>query len=242
MASPTMTDEQLAKKYGLLVIEDACQAHGATYANPKSKIQNPKKVGSFGDIGCFSFYMTKNLGGYGEGGMVVTDNAEFAEKVRLYRDHGRESKFDHTLVGYNSRLDELQAAILRIKLKRLDENNKKRKDVATAYNRMLEVTPTVTPYQMNGAGHVYHLYVVKVDRRDELKDYLANKEIQAGIHYKVPIHLQKGCKGYGYQAGDLPETEEVCKKVLSLPMYPELTEDKIEYITQSMKAFYEGNL
>lgn len=230
---------ELAKKYDLFVVEDACQAHGATYVTSKSKIQNPKKVGSFGDIGCFSFYMTKNLGGYGEGGMVLTDNADLAKTVRLLRNHGRPSKFEHTLIGYNSRLDEIQAAILRVKLKRLDENNKRRKDIAMTYNELLKDTSISTPYQMEGITHVYHLYVVKVDRRDELREYLAAKGIGTGIHYKVPIHLQKGLQGYGYKRGDLPQTEDVCKKVLSLPMYPELSKSKIEYITQALRSFYK---
>src|SRR4030066_608182 len=214
---------ELSKKYGLKVIEDACQAHGAEYHN--------KKCGSIGDAGCFSFYFTKNLGGYGEGGMVVTNNHDIAEKVRLFRNHGHKSKYEHSVMGYNNRLDELQAAILRIKLKYLDSYNEKRREIAKKYNALLENTPLSLPKEADNRKHVYHLYVVRINERDELQEYLNERGISTGIHYKVPIHLQEACKQYNYKPGDIPQVEKACGEILSLPIYPELKDGDIKYIT-----------
>ena len=222
---------ELSKKYGLKVIEDACQAHGAEYHN--------KKCGSIGDAGCFSFYFTKNLGGYGEGGMIVTNNAELAKKARLYRNHGHKTKFEHAVMGYNNRLDELQAAILRIKLKYLDQYNDRRRKIAEKYNTFLQDTPLVLPRESNHRRHVYHLYVVRARERDKLQKHLMNSGIGTGIHYKLPIHLQDACKPYGYKAGDFPEAEKASSEILSLPIYPELKNEDVKYIANTIKEFYK---
>ena len=221
---------KLSEKHGIKIIEDACQAHGAEYHN--------KKCGSIGDAGCFSFYFTKNLGGYGEGGMVVTNNHDIAEKVRLFRNHGHKSKYEHSVMGYNNRLDELQAAILRIKLKHLDNYNKNRREIAKKYNALLENTPLSLPKEANNRKHVYHLYVVRTNERDELQEYLNERGISTGIHYKVPIHLQEACKQYNYKQGDIPQVEKACGEILSLPIYPELNDEDIKYITDAIKGFY----
>ena len=221
---------KLSEKYGIKIIEDVCQAHGAEYKN--------KKCGSIGDAGCFSFYFTKNLGGYGEGGMVITNNHEIAEKVKLFRNHGHKSKYEHSVIGYNNRLDELQAAILRIKLKYLDNYNEKRRDIAKKYNAFLENTPLSLPKEAANRKHVYHLYVIKTEERDDLQEYLNGKGIGTGIHYKIPIHLQEACKQYNYKYGDFPEIEKACREILSLPIYPELEDKNINYVTDSIKEFY----
>jgi dTDP-4-amino-4,6-dideoxygalactose transaminase len=219
---------QLATKYSLVVIEDACQAHGAEYKGGR--------VGSLGDVGCFSFYFSKNLGAYGEAGMVITNDAELAKRIRLLRNHGQESKYVHSIIGYNSRIDELQAAILRIKLKRLEAWNELRRQHAGLYNQLLQDTK-ITPAEANYAKHVYHLYVVRTEHRDELQSWLESQGIQTGIHYPIPVHLQEACRVYGYEHDNLPITERVANEVLSLPMYPELTREQIEYVASSIAAF-----
>jgi dTDP-4-amino-4,6-dideoxygalactose transaminase len=227
---------KLAKKYDLKVIEDACQAHGATY---KFKMQNEKckikRVGSMGDIGCFSFYPGKNLGAYGDGGMVVTNDEEIAEKIRLLRDHGRREKYEHLMIGYNYRLDALQAAILRIKLKYLDEWNEKRRKNASIYNELLKDLDVITPYEEEYGKHVYHLYVVRIKKRDKVYKFLQEKGIACGIHYPLPLHLQKAYHGLGYKKGDFPVAEKCAREVISLPVYPELKRNQIEYIVKNLK-------
>lgn len=221
---------EISKQYGISVIEDACQAHGALYKGIKA--------GTLGDAGCFSFYFTKNLGGYGEGGMVITNDEKIAELVRLYRNHGHKSKYEHAVIGYNGRLDEIQAAILRIKLKYLDEYNRKRRDRAAIYNSLLYETPLALPVEAKDRMHVYHLYVVRSQMRDELQEYLAKNGIGTGIHYKNPAHLQDAASVFGYKKGDFPETEKACNEILSLPMYPELKEEDQVYISEKIKEFY----
>jgi dTDP-4-amino-4,6-dideoxygalactose transaminase len=221
---------ELSEKYRIKIIEDACQAHGAEYHN--------KKCGSIGDAGCFSFYFTKNLGAYGEGGMITTNDSKIAEKARLFRNHGHKSKYEHSVIGYNSRLDELQAAILRIKLRYLDSFNKRRREIAQKYNAFLKTTPLILPNESDNKKHVYHLYVVRSKERDSLQQYLKEKRIDTGIHYKIPIHLQEACRHYNYQQGDFPEVERACREILSLPIYPELKDEEIEYIIDSIKEFY----
>jgi len=221
---------ELARRYGLKVIEDACQAHGAEY--------HGKRCGSIGDAGCFSFYFTKNLGAYGEGGMVVTNDEDMAEMVRLYRNHGHKSKYEHVVVGYNGRLDELQAAILRIKLKYLDTYNKKRRQKASLYNSLLKDAPVIPPIESPDRVHVYHLFVIRSKERDSLQEYLKKRGIGTGIHYKNPVHLQEAFINLGYKRGDFPETENACEEILSLPIYPELGDDDIEYIVDAIKGFY----
>ncbi len=221
---------ELSEKYGIKVIEDACQAHGAEY--------NSRKCGSMGDAGCFSYYFTKNLGGYGEGGMVVTSSPDIAEKIRSYRNHGHKSKYEHSVIGYNSRLDELQAALLEIKLKYLDNNNDRRRALAKKYNSSLKNTPLTIPVEEKNRKHVYHLYVVRSKERDRLQEYLHDRGICTGIHYKIPAHLQEACRHYGYKSGDFPEIEKACREILSLPIYPELKDEDINYITDAIKEFY----
>lgn len=218
---------ELAEKYDLKVIEDACQAHGAEYKG--------RRVGSIGDVGCFSFYPGKNLGAYGDGGMVVTDDEEIADKIKCLRDHGRREKYEHFLLGYNYRLDALQAAILRVKLPYLDNWNDKRRKNALIYNELLKDLDVTTPYGEEYARHVYHLYVVRMKRRDEVHKFLNEKGIGCGIHYPIPLHLQKAYQYLEYKEGDFPITEECAKEVISLPVYPELKRKEIEYIVETLK-------
>jgi len=222
---------KIARKYNLKVIEDACQAHGAEYKG--------KKVGSIGDAGCFSFYPSKNLGAFGDGGMVVTNGNEIAQKIKMLRDHGQIKKYEHLVEGYNSRLDEIQAAILRVKLKRLDEWNKLRRKNASIYNDLLEdVDEVVMPLEAEYAKHVYHLYVIRTHRRDELQDWLKSKGIGTGLHYPIPLHLQRAYEYLGYKEGDFPVAEECAKQILSLPMFPELTQEEIEKVVTEIKRFF----
>lgn len=222
---------EIRQKHGIPIIEDASQAHGALYKD--------KKAGSIGDAGCFSFYFTKNLGGYGEGGMVTTDDPAIAEAVRLYRNHGHKSKYEHVVFGYNGRPDEVQAAILRIKLRHLDENNEKRRAIAERYNLMLKDSPLGLPQEAPDRKHVYHLYVVRSKQRDSLQDFLNSKGIGTGIHYKTPIHLQEAARVLGYKKGDFPAVESACDEILSLPMYPELDQESQDYIVESIREFYK---
>lgn len=220
----------IASKKGLYVIEDSCQSHGALY--------NARKAGSIGNAGCFSFYFTKNLGCYGEGGIVTTNDEHIAEKIRLYRNHGHKSKYEHSVVGYNGRLDEIQAAILRIKLRRLDDYNKQRREKAARYNLLLKDTPLELPVESKGHQHVYHLYVVRAKLRDKLLEHLTKNGIGVGIHYRNPVHLQEAVAAFGYKKGDFPKAEKACNEILSLPMYPELKEEDQVYIAQKAKEFY----
>jgi dTDP-4-amino-4,6-dideoxygalactose transaminase len=226
---------EIARKYNLKVVEDCAQAHGAEYKFqiPNSKFQI-KKVSSMGDIGCFSFYPTKNLGAYGDGGMVVTNDKKVAERLRLLRDYGRKSKYRYIIKGYNSRLDNLQAAILRIKLKYLDHYNELRRRNACIYTELFHKanSEVITPVQKDYAYHVYHLYCVRVKNRNRIIKKLADKGIRTLIHYPFPIHLQKACKELGYKKGDFPIAEKVSGEILSLPMYPELKEKQIKYVVK----------
>ena len=217
---------EIAKKYNLSVIEDACQAHGAEYKG--------KKVGSIGDIGCFSFYPTKNLGAYGDGGMVVTNSEELADKLRTFRNYGQPQKYYHDFVGVNSRLDEIHAAILRIKLKHLDEWNERRRKIAKRYNKLLEDSEIVTPIEKEHAKHVYHLYVVRCKDRNKLQQHLSMRGIQTMVHYPIPVHKQKAYLKLGYTA-NLPVTERICSEILSLPMHPFLHEDEIPSVVECVK-------
>ncbi len=220
----------LAKRYNLKVIEDAAQAHGAEYKG--------KKAGSIGDVGCFSFYPGKNLGAYGDAGMVVTNNEEMAEKIKLLRNHGRiTKKYEHKIEGYSSRLDNLQAAILRVKLRHLNEWNESRRNNAKKYNELLRnVDKIIIPYEADYAKHVYHLYVIRVNekQRDLLIETLKRNDIAAGIHYPIPLHLQPAYIYLNYKVGDFPFTEKVSKEIISLPIYPELTISQIETIIKKL--------
>ena len=220
---------EIASRHGLRVIEDACQAHGATYKG--------RLAGSLGDAAAFSFYYSKNLGAYGEGGFITTNDRELARKVRMIRDHGSERRYYHDLIGMNGRLDEIQAVVLRAKLPHLEEWNELRRSHATLYNQLLKDTPAMLPVELPGNCAVYHLYVIRVPRRDELQAWLKEKGIGTGIHYPVPVHLQKSMSHLGYQMGDFPVTEEAVEQVLSLPMYAELTDEQIGQVAQAVREF-----
>jgi len=223
---------EIAKKHRLIVVEDACQAHGALYKG--------EKVGSIGDVGCFSFYPAKNLGAYGDGGAIITNNPEIAEKVRMFRNYGQKEKYHHKFLTYNRRLDTLQAAILRVKLSKLDEWNEARHKNAQFYNKLLESSHVITPIEADFAKHVYHLYVVRTKDRDRLRAYLQSRGIATGIHYPIPIHLQEAYQSLGCDRGDFPVTEKYTKEILSLPMFPELTIEQIRYVVQEIEDFMQG--
>ena len=214
----------IAKEYGLCVIEDCAQAHGATYRG--------KRVGSFGAMACFSFYPTKNLGALGDGGAVVTNNPELAEKARRLREYGWVERYVSHTPGWNSRLDEIQAAILRVKLKHLDFDNARRIKLAKLYSERLFETGIALPMLQKDAVHVYHLYVIRVKERGSLKAFLRSKDIGTTVHYPVPVHLQPA---YEKIAVSLPNTEIAAREVLSLPMYPELTESQLQFVIDSIK-------
>jgi len=219
---------EIAKKYNLAVIEDACQAHGAEYKG--------NRVGSLSDISAFSFYPGKNLGAYGEGGIIVTNNFELAEKCKLYRAHGENPKNTHNVIGYNYRLEGIQGAILRVKLKYLSQWNEKRIQKAELYTKLLNEC-MITPKIPEDNKSVFHLYVVRHKERDKLRQFLQLKGIATGIHYEKPIHLQKAYSFLNYKESDFPVAEKVMKEILSLPIYPELTETQIGYVCNSIKEF-----
>jgi dTDP-4-amino-4,6-dideoxygalactose transaminase len=223
---------EIANHYGLVVIEDACQAHGATYGG--------KKTGSFGALGCFSFYPTKNLGGYGDGGMVVTNHLRFYEKLRLLRCYGEKRKYEHRIKGGNSRLDELQAAVLRVKLKYLDQWNDERREKANRFSEKLASLGIVCPLERKGARHVYHLYVVRTGKRDALQRFLKKRGMDTLIHYPIPIHQQKAFKELGCRRGDLPLTEQYSRKILSLPFFAEIKESEMEEVARGIQHFMEA--
>lgn len=222
---------EIARKRGLLVVEDACQAHGAMY--------NGRPCGSLGDAGCFSFYPTKNLGALGDGGAVTTNDPTIAERVRLMRNYGQQSKNCHICHGFNSRLDSLQAALLMLKLPHLKNFNSKRRANAKMYSSLLDCKGVIAPRSAPSTVHSYHIYALRTSQRDELRDFLAQKGVATGIHYPVPAHLQVPFMALGYKTGDLPQTEKHCSEVLSLPMFPELTCEEIEYIALSINQFFE---
>ena len=220
----------IAQENGIGVIEDACQAHGAMYKN--------KKAGSMGSVGCFSFYPGKNLGAFGEGGAIVTQDESIAQKIRMIRDHGQRKKYFHDLEGYNGRLDAIQAGVLRIKLKRLNDWNKLRLQNAGYYTELLSEVPAVMlPLEAEFATSVYHLYVILIDDRDGLQNHLNSKGIASGLHYPLPLHLQKAYDHLGYNKGDFPVAENIADRLLSLPMFPELTREQIEYVVESIKEY-----
>ncbi|MDI6764006.1 MAG: DegT/DnrJ/EryC1/StrS family aminotransferase [Thermodesulfobacteriota bacterium] len=223
---------EISHRYNLAVIEDACQAHGAKFNN--------KKVGSFGAMGCFSFYPTKNLGGSGDGGMVITDEKKLYEKLRLLRCYGEKKKYQHHLKGGNSRLDEIQASILRVKLKYLDRWNKERRKKASIYKDVLEGAGVICPVEKEWTRHVYHLFVIRSKKRDALQIFLKTKGIDTLIHYPTPIHLQKAYKELGYQRGDFPVTEKCSGEILSLPFFPELKDEEMEVVGKQIKDYFKG--
>lgn len=231
---------ELAKKYNLIVIEDASQAHGASYF---SKARNRWcKAGSMGLAAAFSFYPGKNLGACGEAGAVTTSDAGLARKVRLLRDHGQAQKYYHEVEGYNGRLDAIQAGILRVKLRYLSEWIRKRRAAAETYRRLFTAIEdgVILPQEPAWSAAVYHLFVVRVRDRDELMKYLSSLEIGSAIHYPVPLHLQQAYESLGYPPGSLPATESVAAEILSLPMYPQLRPDQQQRVVEAISAFVEN--
>lgn len=233
-----------ANKYNLPLIEDCAQAHGAVYKNPTSPYGlrgASKKVGSIGKIGCFSFYPTKNLGAFGDGGMIVTNDEELFKRIKLLRMYGEEERYKSVLQGRISRLDEIQAAILSVKLQYLDKWNERRREIAEKYELRIKNNELGIrlPSETINAKHVYHLYVIRTKYRDKLKEYLDRKGIQTGIHYPVPIHLVPSFKSLGYKEGDFPESEKAAKEILSLPMFPELKDSEIVKVAQEINSFLE---
>ena len=211
------------------IVEDCAQAIGALY--------DGKPVGSFSVAGCISFYPTKNLGAAGDGGMIVTNDAVLASKLKMIRVHGISKRYHHDLHGYNSRLDEIQAAILRVKLKYLDRWNNRRIEIARKYTEGLKGLPIKTPVVMDNVKHVYHVYAILTDKRDALQDYLNARGISTIIYYPKPLHLQKVYENLGYKQGDLPVAEKISTQILPLPMYPELTDEQIEYVINTIRSF-----
>ena len=222
---------EIARVHNLFVAEDACQAHGAEYKN--------RRAGSIGDAGCFSFYPGKNLGAYGEAGAVVTNDRELAEKLRMFRDHGQRRKYHHSIIGWNGRMDGFQGAVLDVKLPYLSAWTDARRKNAKLYDELLDGVAGITiPFEADYARHVYHVYAIRTERRDELLKFLAEQGISCGIHYPVPVHLQEAYTSLGYKIGDFPKAEEAAERVLSLPMYPELTEEQINYVAEKIKDFF----
>jgi dTDP-4-amino-4,6-dideoxygalactose transaminase len=224
----------LAKHYGFFVLEDCCQAHGAKYKGTRA--------GSMGIGGCFSFYPSKNLTVFGDGGILVTSDDEMATICRMLRDHGRKEKYEHELVGYNLRFNEIQAAVGRLQLRRLDWFNESRRRIARWYNDGLKGTPVATPVEKDWAEPVYHLYVIQASDRDKLGNFLKERGIQTGVHYPIPNHQQSAVlKGLGQQP-KLRMTEEVARRILSLPIYPELEKEKVDFVCSSIREFFhQGN-
>ncbi|MFL6304347.1 MAG: DegT/DnrJ/EryC1/StrS family aminotransferase [Candidatus Sulfotelmatobacter sp.] len=217
---------ELARKHKLVVIEDAAQAHGAKYKG--------RSAGSIGDIACFSFYPAKNLGAYGEGGAVTTSNPEYARTIRMLRDWGQDRKYHHLLHGYNYRMEGFQGAILRVKLRHLESWTETRRAIVKTYNERLAGADVVRPTEMAWARHVYHLYTLRADNRDVLQAALLNEGIQTGIHYSTPVHLQPAYAALGYGPGSFPESEKAAREVLSLPLYPELSDSEIEDVAKAV--------
>jgi dTDP-4-amino-4,6-dideoxygalactose transaminase len=204
----------IARRHGLVVIEDAAQAHGAEYKG--------RRAGSMGDMACFSFYPGKNLGAYGDAGIVVTSNPDFTRKIRMLRDWGAEKKYEHVLKGYNYRLETIQAAVLRVKLRHLEAWTEARRQAAAHYNRLMAGVALPAPYAMADARHVYHIYATRVKQRGEVQAFMRKEGIETGIHYPTPVHLLPAYADLGYRRGDFPHSETAAREVLSLPIYPEL--------------------
>jgi dTDP-4-amino-4,6-dideoxygalactose transaminase len=217
---------EIARRHNLVVIEDACQAHGAEYKG--------RRAGSIGDLGCFSFYPGKNLGAYGEGGMVTTSNPEFARNIRMLRDWGAERKYEHVLKGYNYRLEGIQGAILRVKLRHLERWTEARRAHARKYTNLLADTGVILPREVAERRHVFHVYAVFAEDRVALQKQLGEQGIQTGIHYPVPVHLLPAYADLDYRAGQFPHSAYAAKHELSLPMYPELTESQIEAVAEAV--------
>ena len=226
---------EFARKHDLYVIEDACQAHGAEYKG--------RRVGTLGDTACFSFYPGKNLGAFGEAGAVVTNSVELREKIKMLRDHGQVRKYFHSLVGWNSRMDGIQGAVLRVKLRQLDEGNERRRHHAAHYDAAFHgVEGIIAPASAECVRHVYHIYAIRVSNRDEVIECLADQGIATGIHYPVPVHLQEAYESLGYERGAFPIAERCADEFVSLPMYPELTYSQVEQVIEGVKEAVAGGV
>ena len=223
---------ELARERNIFVIEDGSQAHGAVY--------HGRKVGAWGDIAAFSFYPTKNLGAFGDGGAVVTNSSQLAEKVRLLRQYGWRERYVSEIKGMNSRLDELQAAILRVKLRYLEEWNSRRRQLVGLYQAHLADSGISLPFEPQDCGHVYHQFVIRHPKRDDLREFLGSRGIHSLVHYPVPVHLQPAYADLGCEKGSLPNTEKAANEVLSLPLYPEMTEAQVERVAECLLAFARG--
>lgn len=220
---------EVAKRHRLHVIEDACQAHGAEYKG--------RKAGSMGVAGCFSFYPGKNLGAFGEAGAVVTSDDRLMNTMQMLRDHGQERKYHHALIGWNGRMDGIQGAVLRVKLKRLAAMNEARRTHARLYSKLLAGVPGVTaPKEAKDRTHVYHVYAVRVAERDRVMKSLAGRGIGCGVHYPIPIHLQPAYKSLGYKPGDFPVAEQCAEEFLSLPMFPEMTDGQVKEVVGALSS------
>lgn len=217
---------EIANSHGIPVIEDACQAHGAQYKG--------RKAGVLGIAGCFSFYPGKNLGALGEGGAVTTDDADLAQRIRMWRDHGSSKKYEHQFPGLNMRMEGLQGGVLSVKLKHLDRWNDQRRLAASEYAKALAGTDITIPAEMAYGRHVYHLYVIQSDHRDNLRHQLAEAGIESGLHYPIPLHLQEAYRSLGYRAGDFPMTEKVKSRILSLPMYPGVSPEAVAKVAAGL--------
>ena len=222
----------IARSNGIAVLEDACQAHGAEYKG--------RRAGSIGDAGCFSFYPGKNLGAYGEAGAVVTSDQQLADKIKMLRDHGQSRKYYHDMIGINGRMDGIQGAILSTKLKYLENWNEARRQHAALYGKLLQGTEVVTPVEMPYAKHVYHVYAVRANARQKVIDALAEKGVACGVHYPVPIHLQAAYQFRSERAGSYPVAERCAEEFVSLPMFPELTEEQITYICGQLRGIVKA--
>ena len=219
---------EIARKHNLYVVEDACQAHGSEYKG--------KRAGSMGDAAAFSFYPGKNLGAYGEGGAVVTNNPEIVNTMKMFRDHGQSQKYYHGMIGWNARLDGIQGAILSAKLRHLDKWNEARRNHAHMYTKLLSGTKgVITPYEADDAQHVFHIYALRVKDRERLMSRLAERDIFCGIHYPVPVHLQQAYSALGLKRGSFPIAEKCADEFVSLPMFAELTEEQVEYVAKNIK-------
>ena len=225
--------KKLALKHNLLLIEDVAQATGSTY-------KGLGKAGTFGDYGAFSFYPSKNLGAYGDGGAVCTNSRENYERLVMLRNYGQSKRYHHDIIGINSRLDEIQAAILSVQIPFVEEWNERRRQIAARYTAGLK-NVVVTPTESTIASHVYHLYVIQTVNRDGMQEFLMERGIQTLIHYPIPAHLQKAYSYLGYKPGDLPVTEHVTKRILSLPMFPQLTDEQIDYVIEGICEFQKKN-
>ncbi len=225
---------EVARRFGVFVLEDCCQAHGARYEG--------KRVGSMGIAGCFSFYPSKNLTVYGDGGILVTSEDQVAQISRMLRDHGRKEKYEHELVGYNIRFNEIQGAVGRLQLQRLDRFNEARRQIARWYDEGLKGLPVITPKIQDWAEPVFHLYVVQTTKRDDLAAYLKEKGVQSGIHYPIPNHQQPAVQNALGPQPNLKRTEEAAGKILSLPIYPELEKEKVNFVCTAIREFFSEKM